>query len=283
MKLVRFGKSGFERPGVLMGDGSIRDVSNLVPDFDPVSFQSGALEKLRSADLSTLPVVDPTVRLGAPVARPGKLIGVGLNYADHAAEAGHEIPPEPIFFLKATSAINGPHDPIVLPRNSRKADWEIELAFVVGKTARYVEVANALEHVAGYTLLNDVSEREMQLERGSQWTKGKSCDTFAPLGPWLVTPEDIADPQAIDLQLAVNNIPRQTGSTRTMVWSVAELVSFLSTIFTLHPGDVVGTGTPPGVGNGMKPPVYLKAGDVLTVKGAGLGEQRSAVWDETNS
>lgn len=277
MKLVRFGEKGAEKPGVLHVDGTIRDVSAVVRDFDGAHLSDEALSKLRWVDVDALPVVAEGTRLGAPVAAVGKLIAIGLNYADHAAEAGMQVPPEPVVFMKATSSICGANDAVELPRGSEKLDWEVELAFVIGKRAKYVSEAEALDHVAGYLICNDVSERSFQTERAGQWVKGKSHDTFAPLGPWLVTSDEVADPQALDMFLTVNGESAQKGSTRTMVYGVAHLVHYLSQFMTLEPGDIVTTGTPPGVGMGMKPPKFLRAGDVIELGIEGLGRQRQVV------
>jgi 2-keto-4-pentenoate hydratase/2-oxohepta-3-ene-1,7-dioic acid hydratase in catechol pathway len=277
MKLLRYGPKGGEKPGILLADGTIRDLSALVPDLAGDALLPATLARIAAADHADLPVVDPQARLGPCVGGVGKFICIGLNYADHAAEAGLEVPPEPVIFMKATSAIAGPHDPIILPRGSQKTDWEVELAIIIGKPAKYVNEAQALDHVAGYALANDLSERAFQIERAGQWTKGKSCDGFGPLGPWLVTADAVDDPQALDLWLDVNGKRMQTGSTATMVYGVAHLISYLSQFMTLHPGDVISTGTPPGVGLGMTPPRFLRAGDVVTAGITGLGEQRQVV------
>ncbi|MCP9481353.1 fumarylacetoacetate hydrolase family protein [Shimia sp. CNT1-13L.2] len=275
MKFLRYGEIGAEKPGVLDAQGNIRDLSGVVPDI-----AGAVLVDLPNVDPESLPLVEGTPRIGAPVGQVGKFMCIGLNYSDHAAEAGMDLPKEPILFMKATSAIVGPNDPVVLPRGSVKTDWEVELGVVIGKTAKYVDVENALDHVAGYCTANDVSEREYQTERGGQWTKGKSCDTFGPIGPWLVTPDEVADPQNLDLSLDVNGTRMQTGNSKAMVFSVAEIISYLSQMMTLHPGDVIATGTPPGVGMGMKPAVYLKAGDIMELEVAGLGRQRSHVMQD---
>ncbi|WP_374633285.1 fumarylacetoacetate hydrolase family protein [Paracoccus sp. (in: a-proteobacteria)] len=272
MKLLRFGPRGAEKPGILDADGNIRDLSGIVGDI--AGPMLGDLARLRDLDLSGLPVVDPATRLGACVGGTGKFMCIGLNYADHAAESGMEVPPEPVLFMKASSAICGPNDPIIIPRGSEKTDWEVELGVVIGKPAKYVTEARALDHVAGYCVVNDVSERAFQAERAGQWTKGKSCDNFGQIGPWLVTPDEVADPQNLAMWLTVNGERMQNGSTRTMVYGVAFLVSYLSQFMTLHPGDVISTGTPPGVGLGMKPPRYLKAGDVVELEIEGLGRQK---------
>ncbi len=277
MKLLRHGPRGAERPGMLHADGTIRDLTGLVPDIGGAVISDTGLAMLRGIDAGTLPVVDPATRLGACVAGTGKFICIGLNYADHAAESGMAVPPEPVIFMKATSAICGPNDPIVIPRGSVKTDWEVELAVIIGKTAKYVSEAEAMDHVAGYAVTNDVSERAFQTERAGQWTKGKSCDNFGQLGPWLVTRDEVADPQDLSMWLTVNGVKVQYGSTKTMVYGVAHVVSYLSQFMTLHPGDVISTGTPPGVGMGMKPPRYLKAGDVVELGISGLGQQRQDV------
>jgi 2-keto-4-pentenoate hydratase/2-oxohepta-3-ene-1,7-dioic acid hydratase in catechol pathway len=277
MKLLRHGTAGSEKPGLLHSDGTIRDLSGLVPDIGGGVLSDAGLAMLRAVDPGTLPVVDAKTRLGPCVAGTGKFICIGLNYADHAAESGMAVPPEPVIFMKATSAICGPNDPIIIPRGSQKTDWEVELAVIIGTKAKYVSEANALAHVAGYAITNDVSERAFQTERAGQWTKGKSCDNFGQIGPWLVTRDEVANPQALDMWLTVNGEKMQNGSTRTMVYGVAHVVSYLSQFMTLHPGDVISTGTPPGVGMGMKPPRYLKAGDVVELGIAGLGQQRQDV------
>lgn len=272
MKLLRYGPRGQEKPGILDADGQIRDLSGVVGDIagDVLT----RLPDLAKTDVKTLPVVSGNPRLGACVAGTGKFICIGLNYSDHAAETGAKVPPEPIIFMKATSAICGPNDPILIPRTSEKTDWEVELGVVIGKAAKYVSEAEALNHVAGYCVINDVSERAFQTERSGQWTKGKSCDNFGQTGPWLVTPDEVADPQNLGMWLTVNGEKMQNGSTKTMVYGVAHLVSYLSQFFTLHPGDIISTGTPPGVGLGMKPPRFLKAGDVVKLGIEGLGQQR---------
>ena len=274
MKLLRHGAVGAERPGILAADGSIRDLTGLVPDIGGAVLSDTGLAMLRGVDPMALPLVAAGTRLGPCVAGTGKFISIGLNYADHAAESGSAVPPEPVIFMKATSAIVGPNDDVLIPRGSQKTDWEVELAFIIGSPAKYVTPERAMEHVAGYAVGHDVSERAFQLERSGQWTKGKSCDTFGPLGPWLVTRDEVADPQALAMWLTVNGVKKQDGSTRTMVYGVAYLVSYLSQFMTLHPGDVISTGTPPGVGMGMKPPQYLKDGDVVELAISGLGQQR---------
>lgn len=272
MKFLRYGPRGAEKPGVLDAAGNLRDLSGVVGDISgEVLTRLGDLAHL---DVAGLPLVEGSPRLGACVGGTGKFICIGLNYSDHAAETGATVPPEPIIFMKATSAICGPHDPILIPRGSVKTDWEVELGVVIGKAAKYVTEAEALDHVAGYCVINDVSERGFQTERAGQWTKGKSCDNFGQTGPWLVTPDEVADPQDLGMWLTVNGKTMQDGSTKTMVYGVAYLVSYLSQFFTLHPGDIISTGTPPGVGLGMKPPVFLKAGDMVELGIEGLGSQR---------
>jgi 2-keto-4-pentenoate hydratase/2-oxohepta-3-ene-1,7-dioic acid hydratase in catechol pathway len=277
MKLLRHGLSGAEQPGLLHADGTVRDLTGLVPDIGGHVLSDAGIAMLRGIDASTLPLVPSGTRLGPCVAGTGKFICIGLNYSDHAAETGATVPPEPIIFMKATSAICGPNDPIIIPRGSEKTDWEVELAVIIGTRAKYVTEAQALHYVAGYAVTNDVSERAFQTERSGQWTKGKSCDNFGQIGPWLVTRDEVADPQDLPMWLTVNGKTYQNGSTKTMVYGVAHLVSYLSQFMTLHPGDVISTGTPPGVGLGQKPPHYLKAGDVVELGIAGLGQQRQDV------
>ncbi|QTK47517.1 fumarylacetoacetate hydrolase family protein [Xanthomonas euvesicatoria] len=277
MKLVRIGAEGHERPGLIDSEGRIRDLSGLIDDVAGEHITNAGLEKLRALDVATLPLIEGEVRYGAAVGRIGKFICVGLNYADHAAESGMEVPKMPILFMKATTAVCGPNDTVIIPRGSVKSDWEVELGVVIGDVARDVSVEQALNHVAGYAVINDLSEREFQLEHGGQWVKGKSADTFGPIGPWLVTRDEIADPQNLSMWLEVNGHRYQNGSTRTMVFGVAELVSHISRYMTLMPGDVISTGTPPGVGLGQKPPVYLKPGDVMELEIEGLGRQRQPV------
>jgi 2-keto-4-pentenoate hydratase/2-oxohepta-3-ene-1,7-dioic acid hydratase in catechol pathway len=274
MKLLRWGPAGAERPGMLDAGGEIRDLSGLVPDIGGAVIGDAGLAMLAGIDARSLPRVPMGTRLGPCVAGTGKFICIGLNYADHAAESGMKVPPEPIIFMKATSAICGPDDPILIPRGSEKTDWEVELAVIIGTKAKYVSEDTALAYVAGYAVANDVSERAFQTERAGQWTKGKSCDNFGQLGPWLVTRDEVADPQDLKMWLKVNGQTMQDGSTRTMVYGVAHLVSYLSQFMTLHPGDVISTGTPPGVGMGMKPPRFLRAGDVVELGIEGLGAQR---------
>jgi 2-keto-4-pentenoate hydratase/2-oxohepta-3-ene-1,7-dioic acid hydratase in catechol pathway len=277
MKLLRYGPQGAEKPGLLDAGGKIRDLSGLVGDIGGATLSDEGLDRLRRLDASKLPEVDPSVRLGACVAGTGKFVCIGLNYSDHAAETGATVPSEPIIFMKATSAICGPDDPVIIPRGSAKTDWEVELGFVIGKRGKYVSEADAMDHVAGYCLVNDVSERAFQTERQGQWTKGKSCDHFGPTGPWLVTRDEIADPQKLPMWLSVNGVKRQDGSTATMVFGVRFLVSYLSQFMSLEPGDIVSTGTPPGVGMGMKPQRFLKPGDVMRLGIDGLGEQEQKV------
>ncbi len=273
MKFLRYGPIGSEKPGVLDADGKIRDLSGHLGDLSGASLDPTALAKLASVDPTTLPLVEGSPRIGACVAGTGKFICIGLNYSDHAAETGATVPPEPVIFMKATSAIVGPNDNVVIPRGSQKTDWEVELGVVIGKTAKYVSEADAMDYVAGYCVSHDVSERAFQSERSGQWTKGKSCDTFGPIGPWLVTKDEVADPQNLSMWLKVNGESMQNGSSKTMVYGVAFLVSYLSQFMSLHPGDVISTGTPPGVGLGMKPQRFLKAGDVVELGIEGLGSQ----------
>ena len=277
MKLVRFGEAGAEKPGIVDRDGAIRDLSGVVADIGGAAISPEGLARLAALDTGSLPLAPEGARLGPCVANTGKFICIGLNYADHAAESGMEVPPEPVMFMKATSAICGPNDPIIIPRGSEKTDWEVELAVIIGKRAKYVSEENALDHVAGYAVTNDVSERAFQIERAGQWTKGKSCDNYGQIGPWLVTRDEVADPQNLGMWLTVNGETKQDGSTRTMVYGVAYLVSYLSHFMSLHPGDVISTGTPPGVGMGQKPPRYLKPGDVVELGIEGLGSQRQDV------
>jgi 2-keto-4-pentenoate hydratase/2-oxohepta-3-ene-1,7-dioic acid hydratase in catechol pathway len=277
MKLVRFGAPGAEKPGIVDASGAIRDVSAHVKDFDGTALSPASLDKLRKIDLKSLPSAPAGARLGAPVARPCNFIAVGLNYVDHAKETGAPIPAEPILFNKLSNCIVGPNDNVIIPKGSLKLDWEVEIAFVIGTRARYVEEKDALKHVAGYAICNDVSERHFQIERGGQWMKGKCFETSGPLGPWLVTPDEIEDVQNLDMWLDVNGRRMQTGNTRTMIFSIKHLVHYISQFMVLEPGDVVTTGTPPGVGLGMKPPVFLKAGDVMKLHIQGLGEQTQKV------
>jgi 2-keto-4-pentenoate hydratase/2-oxohepta-3-ene-1,7-dioic acid hydratase in catechol pathway len=277
MKLLRYGPAGHEKPGLLDADGRIRDLSSVVNNIDSGVLAPSRLAHLRKFDPAKLPLVRGTPRLGVPYTGIGKFIAIGLNYADHAAESGVPVPSEPIVFMKATTCITGPNDGIVVPKGSTKTDWEVELGVVIGTKAQYVGQDDALKHVAGYCVINDVSERNFQLERGSQWDKGKGCDTFGPIGPYLVTADSVPDPQNLDMWLDVNGEKRQRGNTKTMIFGVAHLVSYISQFMTLMPGDIITTGTPPGVGMGMKPPQYLKPGDVVTLGIAGLGEQRQRV------
>jgi 2-keto-4-pentenoate hydratase/2-oxohepta-3-ene-1,7-dioic acid hydratase in catechol pathway len=280
MKLIRFGEPGNERPGVLLNDGSRLDVSGFVPDYNEEFFGSGGIERLRQwldRNSASSARVAANSRLGPPIARPSKIICIGLNFRDHAAETGAEIPKEPVIFFKATTALVGPNDRVRIPRNAAKVDWEVELAVVIGRVARYVSRSEALDHVAGYALHNDYSERSFQLERGGQWVKGKSADTFAPLGPFLATSEELADPHDLKMWLKVNGKLRQDSSTRNMIFDTATLVSYVSEFMTLLPGDVISTGTPAGVGLGMKPPTYLAAGDVVELGIEALGESRQEI------
>jgi 2-keto-4-pentenoate hydratase/2-oxohepta-3-ene-1,7-dioic acid hydratase in catechol pathway len=277
MKLLRYGPRGQEKPGLLDAEGRIRDLSGHVADIAGDVLSAAGLARLRALDPAGLPLVEGHPRLGPCVGSIPKIVAVGLNYSDHAAETGAKPPPEPILFMKATSSINGPDDDIMIPKGSEKTDWEVELGIVIGSVTRYVSVHDSLAHIAGYCLVNDVSERAFQMERAGQWDKGKSADTFAPIGPWLVTPDEIPDPQNLDMFLDVNGARRQTGNTRTMIFPVAHLVSYISHFMTLMPGDVIPTGTPPGVGMGMKPPSFLKPGDEMRLGIAGLGEQRQRV------
>ena len=274
MKLLRYGPRGQEKPGVLDAAGAIRDLSGVISDIDSATLAAGGLDKLKGVNPESLPKVDGSPRIGACVGGIGKVICIGLNYSDHAAETGAAIPKEPIVFMKATSAVQGPNDEVRIPRASKKTDWEVELGVIIGKTAKYVSEADALSYVAGYCVANDVSEREFQAERGGQWTKGKSCDTFGPIGPWFVTADEVADPQNLDMFCDVNGKRMQTGNTKTMIFPVAHIIHYLSQMFSLQPGDVIMTGTPPGVGLGIKPePVFLKAGDEMHLGISGLGEQ----------
>ena len=278
MKLVRYGAVGQEKPGMVDTNGTLRDLSAHVADFTGETIGDDSIAKLRALDPASLPAVDGNPRMGSCVGNIGKFMCIGLNYADHAAETGADIPEHPILFMKANSAITGPNDDVVMPRGSTKTDWEVELGVVIGKAAKYVSEDDALDYVAGYCLCNDVSERHFQTSLTGQWTKGKSCDTFGPTGPWLVTRDEVADPQNLDMWLDVNGKRMQTGNTKTMIFTVAQVISHLSQLFTLHPGDVISTGTPPGVGMGIKPePVYLKDGDVMELSIQGLGVQRQNV------
>ncbi|GAB1575849.1 fumarylacetoacetate hydrolase family protein [Bordetella petrii] len=282
MKLMRYGAKGAEKPGLVDAQGRVRDLSGTIADITADTLTEAGLAPLRALQAEALPVVERPGRIAPPWRGMGKFVCIGLNYADHAAESGLPVPQEPVIFMKTTSAVIGCNDAVVLPRDSRKSDWEVELGVVIGRQARYVAEADALAHVAGYCVVNDLSEREYQIERGGTWDKGKGCDTFGPVGPWLVTADEVADPQALDLWLEVNGKRMQNGNTRTMVFGVAQLVSYVSRFMTLYPGDLISTGTPPGVGMGQKPAaVYLQPGDVMRLGIAGLGEQQQRVhaWD----
>jgi 2-keto-4-pentenoate hydratase/2-oxohepta-3-ene-1,7-dioic acid hydratase in catechol pathway len=277
MKLLRYGVPGQEKPGILSSDGTIRDLSGIIPDLAGQALLPGGIEKLRKTDISRLPKVAGQPRIGPCVGGVGKFICIGLNYSDHAAESGMAVPAEPVVFMKATSCICGPNDGVVIPRGSKKTDWEVELGVVIGTPAKYVEEADALSHVAGYCVINDLSERAFQLEGTGQWVKGKSADTFGPIGPWLVTSDEIPDPQDLEMWLEVDGHRYQSGSTKTMVFGVAHLVSYLSGFMSLRTGDIISTGTPPGVGHGRKPPVYLRPGNRIHLGIRGLGEQNQNV------
>ena len=277
MKLCRYGERGAEKPGLIDGNGALRDLSGVIDDIGASVLGRDGLRRLMAIDPSTLPRVAGTPRFGVPVAHVGKMLCVGMNYADHAAETNAPVPEQPVLFMKATTAIGGANDAVVIPRGSVKTDWEVELGVIIGEVTRYVDVNQALDHVAGYAVINDLSEREFQLEHGGQWVKGKSCDTFGPIGPWLVTKDEIPDPQKLSLWLEVNGHRYQNGNTRTMVFGVAQLVSYISRYMTLMPGDVISTGTPAGVGLGLHPPTYLKPGDVIELGIEGLGRQRQDV------
>ena len=281
MKLMRYGAKGAEKPALLDAQGAVRDLSGELADITALTLTPHALERLSEIDIATLPVVAKPGRIAPPWSGVGKFIAVGLNYADHAAESNLPVPAEPVLFTKTLSCLVGCNDPVVLPKDSVKGDWEVELGVVIGTKARYVSEADALKYVAGYCVVNDVSEREYQTERGGTWDKGKGCDTFGPVGPWMVTADEVPDPQALAMWLEVNGRRFQDGSTRTMVFGVATLVSYISRFMTLHPGDLISTGTPPGVGMGQKPQLYLKPGDEIRLGVAGLGEQRQQVhaWD----
>ena len=277
MKLVRYGAIGAEKPGLIDDGGQLRDLSGVVADLSGAAIGNEGLRRLAAIDPASLPRVDGNPRFGAPVAGIGKMICVGMNYADHAAETGAPVPEQPVLFMKATTAIGGANDTVVIPRDSVKTDWEVELGVIIGEVTRDVTVDEAMHHVAGYAVINDLSEREFQLEHGGQWVKGKSCDTFGPIGPWLVTRDEVADPQNLSLWLEVNGHRYQNGNTQTMVFGVAQLVSYISRYMTLMPGDVISSGTPAGVGLGLKPPTYLKPGDVIELGIEGLGRQRQDV------
>ena len=281
MKLIRYGRKGLEKPGLVDAQGHVRDLMGVLPDITATTLMPESLARLAKLPAEALPVVAQPGRIGVPWSGCGKFVCVGLNYADHAAESGLPVPAEPVLFMKTTSSMMGCNDPVVLPQGSLKSDWEVELGVVIGSRARYVDEANALSCVAGFCIVNDLSEREYQLERGGQWDKGKGCDTFGPVGPWLVTRDEVADPQSLALWLELNGRREQNGSTRTMVFGVATLVSYISRFMTLYPGDLISTGTPPGVGLGHKPPLYLKPGDEMHLGVVGLGEQRQRVfaWD----
>ncbi len=277
MKLVRFGPAGREKPGIIDKNGKLRNLAKIVSDITPETLAAGAINKIKKAKIEKLPPVSGKPRLGSPIGKVRHFVAVGLNYADHAAEAGQPIPKEPILFSKAPNCIVGPNDNVMIPKGSTKLDWEVEIAIVIGKRARYVDQKDAAKHIAGYCVCNDISERAFQLERSGQWMKGKCAETFGPLGPWLVTTDEIKDPQKLDMYLDVNGKRAQTGNTKTMIFSCAYIVSYISQFMVLEPGDVITTGTPPGVGLGMKPQVFLKAGDVMTLGIAGLGDQKQKV------
>ncbi|HET7410843.1 MAG TPA: fumarylacetoacetate hydrolase family protein [Paracoccaceae bacterium] len=277
MKLLRVGPKGQEKPAMLDQDGVLRDLSSLIQDIDPTTLSDRSFDQIRAHDPDQLPRLDPDQRIGACVGGIGKVVCVGLNYSDHALETGNPIPSEPVLFAKAVSCVCGPNDDVLKPRGSTKLDWEVELAIVIGTEARYVSEENAMNHVAGFAVFNDVSERHFQAERGGQWMKGKSHDTFGPLGPWLVTRDEVADPGRLAMELKVNGDVRQKGSTETLIFSVPHVVSYISQFMSLQPGDIIPTGTPPGVGMGMKPPVFLELGDVMELEIEGLGRQRQKV------
>lgn len=278
MKFCRYGKKGSEKPGLIDSENRLRDLSSVITDFNADQVRLSKLSQLRSIDINTLPIVESNQRFGIPVANIGKIIAIGLNYADHAAESNLPVPAEPIFFTKAITSLSGPNDDVMKPRDATKMDWEVELGIIIGKTCRYVEEADALSHIAGYTLVNDISERAFQKERGTQWVKGKGCDTFCPVGPYLVTPDEIGDAQNLDMFLNVNNQRMQTGNTKTMIFTVAQCISYISRFITLQPGDLLITGTPPGVGEGKKPnAIYLNAGDEIHLGISKLGEQKQKV------
>ncbi len=281
MKLMRYGPKGAEKPALIDAQGKVRDLCEVLPDITAETLTPGSLKRLRELDIASLPVVSNPGRIAPPWSGCGKFVAVGLNYSDHAAETGNPIPKEPVLFMKTTSCIVGCNDAVVLPKGSVKGDWEVELGIVIGSKARYVSKADALKHVAGYCVVNDVSEREYQIERGGQWDKGKGCDTFGPIGPWMVSADEVPDPQNLTMWLDVNGKRCQNGSTRTMIFDVAHLVSYISEFMTLYPGDLITTGTPPGVGLGMKPPMFLKPGDTMRLSIQGLGEQQQKVhaWD----
>ena len=273
MKLLRFGNSGQEKPGIIDNDGNIRDLSGVVDDINGSTVSPDGLNKINQIDISSLPIVSDNPRIGPCVGSVGKFLCIGLNYSDHAAETGAEAPPEPILFQKATSAIIGPNDDVEIPKTSNATDWEVELGIIIGKKAKYIAEGTSQDYIAGYCVVNDVSERDFQAKRAGQWTKGKSCDTFGPIGPYLVTKDEVSDPQDLSMTLDVNGQRMQDGSTKTMIFSVNHIVHYLSQFMSLNPGDVIATGTPPGVGLGMKPPVFLKSGDTMKLSIQGLGEQ----------
>ena len=277
MKLVRYGRPGKEKPGLIDADGTLRDLSEVIPDIGPDQLSPKSLARLAKIKPAKLPAVRGRPRLGVPLTGASKFVAIGLNYSDHAAETGSPVPKEPIIFHKTLSSLSGPNDDVMLPKGSTRTDWEVELGIVIGTRARAVPKRGALDYVAGYVLVNDVSEREYQLERGGTWTKGKGCDTFGPVGPWILTADEVANPQNLDMWLDVNDEPRQRGNTKTMIFNCAHLVSYVSQFMTLNPGDIITTGTPPGVGMGMKPPQFLRAGDVVTLGIDGLGEQRQQI------
>jgi 2-keto-4-pentenoate hydratase/2-oxohepta-3-ene-1,7-dioic acid hydratase in catechol pathway len=279
MKLLRHGNKGNERPGLLDDAGNMRDLSAHISDLKGANLSDASIQALRQIDVKQLPIIDRSVRIGPCVGHIGKFICIGLNYSDHAAEAGMEVPTEPVVFFKATSAIIGPNDVVEIPRTSTATDWEVELGVVIGKEAKYIDLKDALDYVAGYCVVNDLSERDFQIKRAGQWVKGKSCDTFGPIGPWLVTRDEVPDPQVLAMQLEVNGKRYQNGNTSTMVYGVAHIVAYLSQFMSLQPGDIISTGTPPGVGMGQKPPVYLRSGDNIQLSIDGLGTQTQQVVD----
>lgn len=277
MKLARYGRPGKEKPGMIDAGGKLRDLSGRIPEITPELLSPKGLAKLGKINPNRLPLVSGRPRMGVPWTGIGKIMCIGLNYVDHAKETGNPLPKEPILFLKANSALNGPNDTVMMPKGSKKSDWEVELGVVIGTAGNNISQKDALSHVAGYTVVNDVSEREWQIERGPTWTKGKSCDTFCPIGPWFVSADEVPNPQRLDMWLDVNGVRRQTGNTKTMIFGVAKLISYLSKIMTLYPGDVISTGTPPGVGSGFKPPIFLRNGDVMALGIEGLGQQQQKV------